>query len=319
MISQRTLLLFGIFIGLIIFAFGAYCNGLHPSSVIQFTSFLAVGGGLLCLSLISFKWSDLKKLLSIEHMSSGEIDQSIFTIRRIRNYAFLCAAIVTIMSFIHVLANLKMPDRIGPGVAVEIVSLFYGFCFAVFIAMSLEWSLLKNEDSIRDDEKSGFSVIRFVLLGFAAMACFILVFHIEGGRIWFYAQAGSWLMAISGPVVLFVSRPKLFLSVFKQKSEAASNLIAKSFLASGILGLIVNEIHVFRNLDKPETLSVGVATTFIPMLYSLIGFSLFYALSRDSSREKGDSDTSLWLAYGFTVIALYAQAALVAVAINLIK
>lgn len=86
-------------------------------------------------------------------------------------------------------------------------------------------------------------------------ACALAFNMIGGGLSWLVFPTGALIVA-GGPVALLASTRSL-------------GRLANGALAAGVIGVIMGLIHVMENLDKPETIGIGVALSLVAMVYAL--------------------------------------------------
>lgn len=131
-------MLLGTALGTLALGYAQHLMGGHATSVIHFETFLLVFGVTTGFMLIGFSPETI--FASFEAtFSNGKIDavqkhkaQRVFSAM---GRGFMASGVLAmIIGTIHMLENLANPDAIGPGAAVAIVGLFYGYLAKAAIA-----------------------------------------------------------------------------------------------------------------------------------------------------------------------------------------
>ena len=169
LISGFTLLIMGIY------------NGGELSSFVDVGSFLIVVGGAFAACLISFPLVDVVRFPWVlryafyipaaygriaypEHYPSDvsevgrpeesavaieeELKLGIVMLKRLKTYALAFGLIAVLIGFITMLKNL-IPEAIGPGVAMALISLYYGVVIAYLICLPLQTKLGRRLEALQ--------------------------------------------------------------------------------------------------------------------------------------------------------------------------
>jgi hypothetical protein len=117
-------LLAAMVVGMLFFLAGTVLEGGHPGSMLRLASFLLVVGMTAGLVLLQAPWRDVLSAYA-GTLRHADADPKIFAVV---GKSFLYAGLTgAALGFVLVVRHLKMPELIGPGVALSVTSLLYGF------------------------------------------------------------------------------------------------------------------------------------------------------------------------------------------------
>lgn len=245
---------------------------------IDIGSMLIVLGITLGMALIALRFSEIfASLFGSTHYLNRT------TVFFLGNTFFLAGAIGTLIGVVLMLAHLDDPAALGPGLAVALLTLIYGFTLK-FIIDSFGRTSLPVPTSISDSaEKVGISP-SMAVLGVILFIVFISFGILTGGSITLFIDIGTILICVGGGLAaLFVSNSLQdiknalkggFGGIYTSVEEArnavriTSNMYNR-FFAFGFIGVIIGLLIMFVNMDNPASLGPGMAIVILSFLYAI--------------------------------------------------
>lgn len=135
---QSFRLFFGLALGLAMMLAGLLLEGGHVALLLSVPAAVVVGGGTLGAAIIANPFKSFGYAFNAVFRSAklprAEADAATRVFAAAGKGALLSGFLGAILGAIHVFTNLDKPEFIGPGVALAIISIAYGFGINVFLA-----------------------------------------------------------------------------------------------------------------------------------------------------------------------------------------
>ena len=182
----------------------------------------------------------------------------------------------------YVLFNMDNPAKIGPGIAVAYLSLFYGAMFALTgyaFQLSLGQTVDNLETQSKEDRIMTMTIILALVLAVAiAISYQVFPDHLATAPTNFLFSVLVTPIMFAGVVQISIGIPSAIerLGQDATKSSAQAELIrlfAQTAVLTGLLGFIIGQVSLMANLSDPSMLSKAFAVTVGPMFYGIV-FSL---------------------------------------------
>ncbi len=138
---QTLRLVFGLAAGLALMLAGLLLEGGNVSHLVSVPASILVLGGALGSAIIANPFAHFGYAVRVVFRSAklprAEADGAQRVFAALGKGALLSGFLGAMLGAIHVFANLDKPEFIGPGVALAVVSIAYGFGLNVFVAQPL--------------------------------------------------------------------------------------------------------------------------------------------------------------------------------------
>jgi len=280
--------------------FGAFVVEDGPIETLLFPSALAlVGGSILGAVLMGCGLrASLTELWALLRGVGGDFT----TLRRTLGVVIVVGPLVgslgTVLGMVHVMSNLSDPTKLGLGMAVAFIALFYGLLSAM-IAHGLDVLAARRSAQAPESASPTPESVGHPVLGSLVVLLAIFGIHLaEGGYMAQVMHSGAFLLvggATLGAVLmsggLRESLRQLGALLGRQSMDDVTALrrtlgvVIVTAPLAGTLGTVLGMIQVMTHLSDPAKLGAGVALAFIAMIYGGVIAILAFALDALASRR----------------------------------
>jgi len=200
-------------------------------------------------------------------------------INRIPSSAAYASLICVSGALVYVYFNLDDPSRIGPGIAVAYLSLFYGGLVALagHMMQLSDTEAVAFTDADQDNDRLISISVGLLLVLISATA---LSHNLFGA--YFASVPGNFLFSLVVTPLMYAAAVQIGMGIPQAsknlKNEASSKqtqsellrLFGQTAIITGLVGFIIGQIHMMANLSDPKKIGAACALSAAPMFYGLI-------------------------------------------------
>ena len=292
------------FVGVSAIVFGFLYEGGHLDSLLQMGSFIIVVGPTVFLSLAHHSSQELKSAfkaaLAGEPIPYSLAARHAAVLSTPRIIATAAGGVGFLLGLIHTMTNLGDPSKLGAGIAVSFLAIFYGLVLSELMVapMISRVSTLaapeEPEKKLPEDEGKetpgtgggGGAKLIYALLG---VAMILWGYITQGGHMGSLLHVGGLIIVVGASIFLSLAHhswgdfraalnavrsPDTLPSAEVNRHAAVLATPRLTAMALGGVGFIWGLIFTMQNLDDPSKLGGGIAVAFVSALYAL-AFSEF--------------------------------------------
>lgn len=194
--------------------------------------------------------------------------------------AILSGFATAFIGILQAFSNAEQTEKIGSGIAVAVMAVYFGFSLNAFLCIPLEVAAIERMNPKKNQRRQTQGAL-WALVALVGSSCALY-------GVSFILEANAF-RGIVGNLLILLSAPLATCAFFTSNGDLANRLFAmrRSLVSSCVLSVTIGFIHTMGNLAEWGTMFKGVGVALSPILYAILLGLIATLFAERLSRQQG--------------------------------